>query len=459
VQYRRKHRAPTALCLVAVILGCGDDATEPQTGNIWASLTIDGTAPDADGCLVSVDGSNAQHLLDGERHLFVGLSAGSHTVAVSEVASNCTVVDGVSRAVIVSPNATASVLFAVDCQPPPALQVATQTAGSTIEQDGYEIVIDGTITRAIGLSDVETFEDITLGLYEVELTGLAGSCRVIGDNPVIVDIVEGAVTTVDFGVACPPFFDHIAFTYDGIYVMEVEGSTPVNVTRHLEPESRAYLDWSPDGTRLAYRVYGTNGYDIEVLRVDGSDPVTIDLPPVFCVHSLEWTPDGTRIGFAGGGENHDVWVVEADGSNLMNLTNSAAEEMDATWSPDGNQILFTGSGLYVMDADGSNPTLLQERAGGTDLHWSPDGSRIVYVGKCETDAIFQQVCVMDPDGANPVSLTDPPADDWSPDWSPDGTRIAFAGRRAETGIFVMNADGSDVLFLVEGGQPAWSPSQ
>lgn len=466
--YRRKRHASTALCLVVAVLGCGDETTEPQSGNIRVNLTVSGAPPDADGCLVSVDGGDAQRLLNGERHLFVGLSVGAHTLSISDVATNCTVENGFSRTVTVGANETASVLFAVGCQPLPALQVATQTAGSMIAQDGYEVVIDGTVTRAIGLSDVATFEDIDLGQYEVELTGLAGSCRVIGANPVRVNIREGGVTTVDFGVACPPFYDHIAFTWDGIYVMEAEGSTPVNVSRHIELDGLAYLDWSPDGTRLAYRVNGNNGYDIEVLRVDGSAPFRIDLPEYFCVHSLEWSPDGNWLAFSGGEENHDVFAVEADGSDLVNLTNSAGSEWGATWSPDGSQIMFarygltedTEYGLYVMDADGSNEMLLSTATRvGSALKWSPDGSRIVYTGHCMTDVQNEEVCVADSDGSNPVNLSDHPEDDWHPDWSPDGSRIAFFSRRDNGGIFVMNADGSDVSFLVEGGQPAWSPGQ
>ena len=49
VPYRRKRHATTFLCLVALIPGCGDDATEPQTGSIQASLAIDGLMTDADG--------------------------------------------------------------------------------------------------------------------------------------------------------------------------------------------------------------------------------------------------------------------------------------------------------------------------------------------------------------------------------------------------------------------------
>ncbi len=441
---------------------------EPRTGSIRVDLTIDGSTPDADGCLVSVDGTDTQQLLDGESRLFEGLSAGTHTVTVTDLADNCFVQGGSSRSVSVSANGTTHSPITLDCAAPGSIEVVTETIGSALDPDGYVVVLDGITIRDIGSKDGVSFEDVPFGQYMVELTGLADNCGVIGENPTDVTIRQGQGATIDFNVACPPFFDYIAFTsYEGISVMKEDGSIPVSVTAHLDLEHVAYLDWSPDGTRLAYRVYGNEGYDIQVMRVDGSEPVSLGLPPLFCVHSLEWSPDGNRLAFSGGEENHDVVAVEADGSDLVNLTNSAGSEWGATWSPDGSQIMFarygltedTEHGLYVMDADGSNATFLSEHTGGTDLQWSPDGNRVLYNGMCGTDAIFMQICSMNPDGSNPVALTDPPDNDWHPAWSPDGTRIAFNGRRAETGIFVMNADGSDVSFLVEGGQPAWSPGQ
>lgn len=350
--------------------------------------------------------------------------------------------------------------------PPPdptgTLAVTTTSIGSGIDADGYRVVLNGDDAGEIGASD-SVAARIALGQHEVELTGLADNCGVMGENPTAVTVVQDEETVVDFSVACPPFFDYIAFTWDDIYVMEVEGSIPVSVTAHLDHDDAAYLDWSPDGTRLAYRVSGDDGYDIQILRLDGSEPITIALPSYFCVHDLDWTPDLDWIGFTGGDLNHDVWLVRADGSNLTNLTNSAAEEWSATWSPDGGRILYTAyqeeSGLYIMEADGSGTALLQAPIRSGDLHWSPDGSQVAYTGKCEVEAVFQQICVMDPDGSNSVALTDPPDHDGSPDWSPDGSRIAFFSGRDGGGIFVMNADGSDVSFLVEGGQPAWSPGQ
>ncbi len=168
--YRGKRFSPTALCLVALILGCGDDATEPQTGSLEASLDMTGVAPDADGCLLSVDDGDAQVLLHGESHVFDDLAMGTHTVTISGVAFNCFVQGESSRSVSVTANETTPVPFAVDCPAPGSIEVATHTAGSSIDPDGYTVMLDGGTTQDIGVSDTVTFADLAVGEYQVDLT-------------------------------------------------------------------------------------------------------------------------------------------------------------------------------------------------------------------------------------------------------------------------------------------------
>ena len=93
---------------------------------------------------------------------------------------------------------------------------------------------------------------------------------------------------------------------------------------------------------------------------DGSDVVNLtNLAGAGGGGSPTWSPDGTRILFATDG---DLYLMDADGSNVIQLTHSAEVEQDPAWSPDGARIAFFQWGpsvqglpeLYVMGTDGSN---------------------------------------------------------------------------------------------------------
>ena len=82
--------------------------------------------------------------------------------------------------------------------------------------------------------------------------------------------------------------------------------------------------------------------------------------------------------------NGEIYVMDADGSNPTNLTNNGATDGGPAWSPDGGKIAFTSERdgnyeIYVMDADGSNPTnLTNNSAWDSEPAWSPDGSKIAF---------------------------------------------------------------------------------
>jgi len=117
--------------------------------------------------------------------------------------------------------------------------------------------------------------------------------------------------------------------------------------------------------------------------------------------------------------NWEIYVMDADGKNLVNLTKNGAKDLGAAWSPDGTKIAFVSTrdgnwAVHVMDADGNNPVNLTQN-GATDRtpSWSPDRTKIAFWSNRDGN---EEIYVMDADGNNPVRLTNNPADDDRPDW-------------------------------------------
>src|SRR5262245_21919585 len=92
--------------------------------------------------------------------------------------------------------------------------------------------------------------------------------------------------------------------------------------------------------------------------------------------------------------NLEIYVMNADGTNPVRLTNNPADDFGAVFSPDGSKIAFTSTrdggeenwGIFVMNADGSNQTRLTDNTARNSFpSWSPDGSKISFTSSRDGD--------------------------------------------------------------------------
>jgi Tol biopolymer transport system component len=195
-----------------------------------------------------------------------------------------------------------------------------------------------------------------------------------------------------------------------------------------------------------------------------------------------------RTGANPGSGNYDdfeIWSMNADGSDLKQLTNRPGEDREPVWSPDGTKIAFVSYGkdtsipvaervvgsssdIFVMNPDGTGITNLTKTSGFDDEPaWSPDGLKIAWrTNRANNDA---EVFVMNADGSNQAQLTNHAGVDDEPAFSPDGQKIAIRRCNPASGpdpnhcdLSVMNADGTNVVDIgaASGGakdDPAWTP--
>ncbi|MEE9505737.1 MAG: hypothetical protein V3V98_01155 [Thermoplasmata archaeon] len=217
--------------------------------------------------------------------------------------------------------------------------------------------------------------------------------------------------------------------------------------------------------KIVFHSTRTGNWDIWKMDADGGNLVQLTTDPRED-RFPGWSPDAERITYANvNGTDYDVWVMDADGSNETPLTTHPSDDTDPVWSPDGTKIAFTSSrdgdfDIWVMDSDGTNKVQLTTNISeDTQPTWSPDGSRIAFA----SDRMGRNIWVMDADGSNQTEIQSDSGWDIWPSWSPDGTRIALTADRLDEGydIWTMDPNGGNQTQLTAniGGDscPCWSP--
>ncbi len=155
-----------------------------------------------------------------------------------------------------------------------------------------------------------------------------------------------------------------------------------------------------------------------------------------------WSPDGSQIAYVapGGGNNGlDIWVMNADGSNQVDLTQKAGDEFDPAWMPDGSLIAFThhlrdagSTPIYALTwikPDGSDRTRLSTDFVEWDPTFSPDGQYMLYVISASShDYLYFRSAVDDfatPRGFDLRALFGEFGQVSDPAWAPVGNQFAY----------------------------------
>ena len=191
-------------------------------------------------------------------------------------------------------------------------------------------------------------------------------------------------------------------------------------------------DWSPDGSRIVCR-RGNVG-EIFVVNADGTDARQITSNSTW-EHTPKWSPDGSRILFVGAmhptpapgaGKNPtDIWVMNEDCSNLLNLTDDQRQDWHPAWLPNGVQVaLCVSGGLQIMAADGTEEELLKFSRSPNIISWNPRQDDLLAMQATAPDG-SQQLFLVTIRSKSERQITLGGDLNGYPCWSPDGRYLAY----------------------------------
>jgi Tol biopolymer transport system component len=266
--------------------------------------------------------------------------------------------------------------------------------------------------------------------------------------------------------------------YSEIYLIELDKWKEERLTDNLHYDGMP--DLSPDGKWVVFMSDRDGDDEIFVMGVDGNavkqltDNSTRDTYP-------RWSPDGERIVFESDRDgNAEIYTMDADGGSQTRLTSNEVVDQMPDWSPDGSQIIFSStrdsiqdivfmnSEIYIMDADGSRPVRVTDHSlyDGRPT-WSPDGRLIVF--ESDRDSIrghISKLRIKDLQAGEVRKVITEPLDgypggtEWEivheswPTWSADGQWICF---NMTSGLYVTDIEGSILIQVTEDGSfPSWS---
>src|SRR2546430_2169857 len=171
------------------------------TGTLNVPTSTSGDSPDPNGYSFTVDNGTPQSIANSQTIAFT-LPTGSHTVQLGDVASNCTVTNGLSRTVTVTAGGAVSASFTITCTAlTGSLTVTTSTSGPNAPSS-YTVTVDGAQSKSIAASGTVSYSGLTPSSHSVQLNGVPSNCSVSEANPQTITVSAGGTAQASFTITC-----------------------------------------------------------------------------------------------------------------------------------------------------------------------------------------------------------------------------------------------------------------
>ena len=239
--------------------------------------------------------------------------------------------------------------------------------------------------------------------------------------------------------------------------------------------------WSPDNNLITYTDWTTTkemgkerewNWDIYLMRADGNEVLNLTNHPATDIDS-HWSPDGDKLCFSSNRDgDFDIYTLNLENGMLRNVSNTSIDEFFPRWSPDGNKIAYLSPlhdkmEVFVLDLKTqASHNLTNHMANDSDPSWHPSGDKIVFTSDRNGN---QEIYEIGLKGIGLRRLTYDLADESSAAYSQDGKFIAFNSDRDGFGPkrygyvqnYIMKSDGTDpkrISLTKDGGnaQINWS---
>jgi Tol biopolymer transport system component len=212
----------------------------------------------------------------------------------------------------------------------------------------------------------------------------------------------------------------------------------------------------------------TGNLDIYLMDINRKDPVNLTNHPADD-SSPTWAPDGSAFAYVSHRDgNPEIYVMDMNNKESRRLTNNRATDIDPVWSPDGRWIAFASNqhrehaadtDIYIMDVNGKKAQQLTNKGGHNSAPtWSPDGQWIAF--RSTLDGIGG-IHLMNADGKKQRALTQVSAT--NPSWAANGKQIYFSSEMLDgvevPSLFAIDFNGENVRKLVNAAQACEEPAE